>query len=91
MPKKRLFPPDSNRYYTILFHELIHWTGTRLGRAMQSFTQDSDKYSDEELIAEMGAMLLSLQFGIRDHIINSIKYIKNHGYHLLKKMNNTLN
>lgn len=75
MPRKKLFA-DSNRYYTILFHELIHWTGTRLGRTMQSFRQDKDKYSDEELIAEMGAMLLSLQFGIKEHIINSIIYLK---------------
>lgn len=47
-------------YYQTLFHEMVHWTGheTRLGREFGTMF-GSEKYSKEELIAEIGAATLS--------------------------------
>ena len=60
-----------------MFHEIIHWTGhhDRLNRDLKG-GQDQESYSFEELIAEMGAMLTCLQFGILEEFINSVRYLK---------------
>ena len=39
-------------------------------------SNDITSYSHEELIAEMGSMLLCLQFGITSEFINSVRYLK---------------
>jgi|SRR5699024_1629316 len=77
IPKKAFFK-SSGHYYSTIFHEIIHWTGNekRLNREMKGFNQDKEKYANEELIAELGAMLLSLQHGISNQLINSIRYLK---------------
>lgn len=76
LPKKEYFISTS-KYYSTLFHEIIHWTGheSRLNREMNGHA-DKESYSFEELIAEMGAMLCSLQFGIFEEFINSVRYLK---------------
>lgn len=76
LPKKEFFLSTS-KYYSTLFHEVIHWTGheTRLKRNLKGHA-DKESYSFEELIAEMGAMLCSLQFGIFEEFINSVRYLK---------------
>lgn len=76
MPKKEICLTE-NKYYTTLFHEIVHWTGheDRLERDLKGHS-DIASYSFEELIAEMGSMIISLQFGILDEIINSIRYLK---------------
>ena len=76
LPKKGFFLSTS-KYYSVLFHEIIHWTGhaSRLNRNLTGHA-DKESYSYEELIAEMGAMLCSLQFGILDEFINSVRYLK---------------
>lgn len=77
IPKKAFFK-SSGHYYSTIFHEMIHWTGNinRLNREMKGFNQDKAKYANEELIAELGAMLLTLQHGISSQLMNSIKYLK---------------
>jgi antirestriction protein ArdC len=47
-------------YYATLYHEIIHWTGSkkRLNRDMQSFKTDKDTYAYEELVAELGSAFL---------------------------------
>lgn len=54
-------------YYSVLFHELTHWTGAkhRLNRK-ETFEQNSkfEEYAFEELVAELGAAFLSAQMGI---------------------------
>lgn len=47
-------------YYQTLFHEMIHWTGheSRLNREFGNVF-GSEKYSKEELIAEIGAAFLT--------------------------------
>ena len=59
MPEKRQFK-DQSGYYGTMFHELIHWTGneTRLNRKFGT-RFGSDGYAKEELIAELGAAMLS--------------------------------
>lgn len=76
MPERQFFI-SSSKYYSVLFHEIIHWTGNpdRLNRDLKG-SQDQESYSFEELIAEMGAMLNCLQFGILEEFINSVCYLK---------------
>ncbi|KUJ56420.1 zincin-like metallopeptidase domain-containing protein [Chryseobacterium aquaticum] len=76
MPEKKYFISE-NKYYSTLFHEIIHWTGheSRLKRDLKGHL-DLKSYSFEELIAEMGSMLICLQFGITKEFINSVRYLK---------------
>lgn len=76
MPERQFFISTS-KYYSVLLHEIIHWTGhhDRLNRDLKG-SQDQESYSFEELIAEMGAMLTCLQFGILEEFINSVRYLK---------------
>lgn len=57
--------PTEN-YYSVLFHELTHWTGSpkRLDREMVSKRKNYGKYAFEELVAELGAAFLCAQTGI---------------------------
>lgn len=59
MPERKQFKDDSG-YYGTMFHELVHWTGskTRLDRKFGTRRGD-DNYAKEELIAELGAAMLS--------------------------------
>lgn len=81
MPKREAFESDVS-YYCALFHEATHATGhkKRLGR----FTDDvggacfgSKSYSEEELVAEMGASFLAAESGIdlSLYLDNSAAYI----------------
>jgi len=80
LPQLKSFK-TSESYYSTLWHELVHSTGSpqRLGR--KSITQmaefGSDIYSVEELIAEIGASFLCSMTGILEtEIKNSAAYIK---------------
>lgn len=75
---------DRESYYSTLFHELIHSTGhsTRLDRGLDTQTRPfgSQDYSNEELIAEMGAAFLCAAAGIGTETIEqSASYID--GWH----------
>lgn len=76
VPEKKYFINES-KYYGTFFHEVIHWTGheTRLKRKLAGHN-NINSYSFEELIAEMGSMLVCLQFGIFEEFINSVRYLK---------------
>lgn len=72
---------DVNRYYSTFFHELIHSTGSekRLNREgvakLDKF--GSERYSKEELIAELGAAILCATTGIEKHTLDhSASYIQ---------------
>ena len=79
-------PPDNQfkqreEYYCTLFHELIHATGheSRLDRAsLKQFTRfGDDDYSQEELVAELGAAMLCGAAGLAPLTIkNSAAYIQ---------------
>lgn len=81
MPLKESFISEDT-YYTTLFHEMIHSTGSekRLRRFKNTDTNlfGSDIYGKEELVAEMGASFLSAETGIENNTIeNSAAYIQN--------------
>ena len=68
----------SDDYYKTLFHELVHSTGheSRLNR-LERTRFGTEKYSKEELVAEMGSMFLVAMTGIspQDSSLNSQAYI----------------
>lgn len=64
---------SAEAYYSVLAHELTHWTGvkSRLARDL-SGRFGSEAYAFEELVAELGAAFVSAQLGLsneprRDH------------------------
>lgn len=78
VPEPDLFNSPAE-YYSTRFHEMIHSTGhkDRLSRKFGASFGD-EKYSKEELVAEMGAAMLCGVAGIEPTIIdNSVAYIKN--------------
>jgi len=80
MPLHESFSKEDN-YYTTLFHEMGHSTGSekRLKRFKANDTGmfGSETYSKEELVAEMCASFLSAEAGIENNTIeNSAAYIK---------------
>jgi len=65
MPKPDTFYTTEG-YYGVLLHELTHWTGadTRLDRNIKNAFGDHD-YALEELVAEIGSVMLGTQHGIQ--------------------------
>jgi antirestriction protein ArdC len=64
-------------YYSVLFHELGHWTGheKRMNRdIMNSF--GSKDYAFEELVAEFFSAFVSAQNGFTSKITNNAAYIE---------------
>ncbi|WP_128896673.1 ArdC family protein [Longirhabdus pacifica] len=76
IPPKEQFK-DIEKYYSTLFHELIHSTGheNRLNRKLSS-SFGSEEYSKEELIAEMGAAMLCQTVGINNTLEHNAAYIQ---------------
>ena len=80
MPLQSSFD-DSDSYYKVLFHELVHSTGHEdlLNRKtlVSSSGFGSTNYSKEELVAEMGCMFLCavLDLEPKDNKVNSQAYI----------------
>ena len=79
MPRMDTFV-SSEKYYTTLFHELVHSTGhtRRLNRkeVMSKDAFGSEQYSIEELTAEIGASYLSSHTGIvLDDFADNASYI----------------
>lgn len=75
MPKQELFH-SVEEYYSTLWHELVHATGgkNRLGREFgKGF--GTEKYSKEELVAEIGNAFLCAYCGIERTFDNSAAYV----------------
>ena len=55
-------------YLSTLAHEHVHWTGheSRLDRDLKGLSSDPDSYAREELVAEMGAAMLSAVAGFEN-------------------------
>jgi len=73
----------TGHYYSTLFHELIHWTGAenrlkRFEKNKKRFKDDSNiEYAHEELIAELGAVLMCRKFNLEKSLNrNSLSYLK---------------
>jgi antirestriction protein ArdC len=70
MPNREWFPGSElgsaeEAYYSVLLHELTHWSGAphRLNRTFGKRYGD-DAYAFEELVAELGAAFMCAAFGI---------------------------
>ncbi len=78
MPEMGAFE-SAEAYYRVLFHELAHSTGhrNRLARdgVVNPIRFGSHEYSEEELIAEMGAAMLAGHAGIGADVDNSAAYL----------------
>ncbi|GAB7086057.1 zincin-like metallopeptidase domain-containing protein [Marinifilum fragile] len=64
-------------YYSTLFHEITHSTMNpkRLGRGKLGISATLD-YPNEELVAEMGAMIICTELGLKYNRQNGITYLK---------------
>lgn len=81
LPKPEHFKSDV-KYYGTAFHELVHSTGheSRLGRRPSDVPRyfGDREYSQEELVAEMGAAFLCAEAGISQVLIEGqAAYIEN--------------
>ncbi len=65
MPKFDQFE-TAEHYYSVLAHELVHWTGhkSRLNREFAARGVDKATYAKEELVAEIGAHFVASILGI---------------------------
>ncbi len=65
---------EINEYYSTLFHEITHSTKNpkRLGRGKDNKKLD---YANEELVAEMGAMIICEELGLEYKRQNSLSYL----------------
>ena len=69
LPPRTAFP-TAEAYYGTSIHELVHWTGheSRLNRdtlnKSRGFSTTDEHYSREELVAEIGSMMLAAEKGI---------------------------
>lgn len=80
LPPKSAFPTEAD-YAETLFHEMTHSTGhkDRLNRFTDTEKPKAfgdDKYAREELVAEIGAMMLLSHAGLHVDTDNSAAYIK---------------
>lgn len=80
MPVRGAFK-EQREYYSTLFHEMVHSTGSLKRLSREGITNGDgfggDKYSAEELIAEFGASMLCGVVGIAPDVVeNSAAYIK---------------
>jgi antirestriction protein ArdC len=88
LPQPDRFSSKQN-YYATLLHELTHWTGGNDERVpRQCFTNyglDIKARAEEELIAEIGSVLLAIHFGLRGELENHASYVQNWKQHLDEK------
>lgn len=81
LPIKNYFK-NTEAYYRVLFHELIHSTGVenRLGReTLKNYRASLKIRGKEELIAEIGGLLLASEAGFREDTEladNSLTYVQ---------------
>lgn len=62
--------PAHYYYYSVVFHELVHWTLPRLKR------EDPSK-EEEEIVAETGSYLLCRHFGLQNTHVSYINHYLN--------------
>jgi len=80
LPEQETFDSEAH-YYATLFHEMTHSTGheSRLARTgvTNRIRYGSHEYSQEELVAEMGAAFLAAEAGIDSEAVmdNSASYV----------------
>jgi len=82
-------------YYATILHELVHWTGYPVGRhtwLSEHFSDLTERYAFEELVAELGSAMLCAQLGVSaeprpDHaayLANWIQALRNDTTYIMK-------
>ena len=83
LPQRFQFGEKAGEFYSTAFHEIVHSTGSwkRLGRLEDDHHFGGEKYSKEELVAEIGAagMLNLLNLETESTFKNSVAYIRSWG------------
>lgn len=82
--------PDSELFYRVMFHEMIHATGSKKRLARPSMKDcrefDDPAYLLEELVAELGSVFLCSAAGIAEASMGtSIPYLAHYFIHLDQK------
>jgi len=70
---------DINYYYSTLFHEITHSTmnPNRCGRGKHELNYSVElPYANEELVAELGCMILCTELGLQYNRQNNLVYLK---------------
>ena len=78
MPRRERFHSDADYYHT-LFHEMVHSTGhaSRTNRTKGKWGgMRSESYAEEELVAEIGAAMLSAHAGLPPRQERSASYLQ---------------
>ena len=76
VPTAEQFKSDKHWSSTIL-HELIHWSAKRVDHSVESYGFDIEVRAMEELVAELGAMYVSMRLGIDGWLdTNNLVYVK---------------
>jgi antirestriction protein ArdC len=80
MPTVESFP-NRNAYFGTLIHELVHWTG-HSSRLDRNFSREVEEYAFEELVAELGSVLLSSTLGFEVADKDTMHYLSGWATHL---------
>lgn len=77
---------DAESYYSVLLHELTHWTG-HPDREARTFGQrfGDDAYALEELTAELGAAFVAADLGLRPEARSDHAQYIGHWFRILKE------
>ena len=67
---------EARRFYGVLSHEVCHWTGASNRLDRLSKFGNRAVYAFEELVAEIGACLLSVQLGVEPDFEQSAAYLQ---------------
>lgn len=75
LPAPEMFDSRAS-YYRTLLHELVHWTGPRVGRTVSA--ERDENYAFEELVAEIGSAMLASVLGVDGEDVNrnAIAYVR---------------
>lgn len=88
LPEQKHFKSERN-YFSVLLHELVHWTGGRRDRMPRECFDRYDKSdkdrAQEELIAEVGSLFLTSHFGLQGELENHASYVQGWKKHLSEK------
>ncbi|NMX77788.1 DUF1738 domain-containing protein, partial [Pseudomonas sp. WS 5532] len=78
MPDRASFTSDAE-YYSVVLHELAHWTGheTRMAREFGT-SRESDEYAREELRAEMASAMIGMRLGLPAAIDGHAAYVEHY-------------
>jgi len=59
---------ELDKWINTALHELVHWTATRVKRDCSNYSFDTEARAMEELVAELGAMFLSMQLNVNGYM-----------------------